>query len=398
MIALVGEALAGTVFEGPEVVDAVSGSVEVNDSLLQVLQAQARYDRHLSHLSLTSRWAPGKFELADGRLVAGNLHRTLVGGGVGLGHPSKGGVHAGLAMDVVGETGAKALRYMGYQEILYFGFGVKNVQVTLNARVDFLGDGSGGLDPWRQFQSEDTAVVPERPPPVDWSTRTTHGQTFSVYHGPSGAWSYVTWQGTELYDLRLQLQPLVHLLPDAFGLPAVGVRWLQDQAQELVPAAATGTATGTTDAFAALQPEEPTRRLRTDLGTDDALHVGMRTRVIVEWVPVPAFRYAELGLVRSLGELEDLPLGFGLRAAVGVPEDRARVAVESFGMLGLGESERWSSGSVGHVALSYSYNVPDGTTYLPIPDAHVFGVQLVLGPPETSKPIVPLVRGLPDAR
>lgn len=49
------------------------------------------------------------------------------------------------------------------------------------------------------------------------------------------------------------------------------------------------------------------------------------------------------------------------------------------------------------VALSYSYNSPDNTTFLAIPQAHVFGVQIALGPSEMANPLVPLVRAVdPD--
>ncbi len=380
-----------TVFEGAEVVKAVSGSVEVNESLEQVLQAQTRYDRHLSYFGTTIRWAPGKFELSDGQQVAGNLARYLVGAGVGVGRPSKVGAHFGLAMDGIGETGAPGFGYGGYQEILYFGMGVKGFQVTLNGRVDFLGGGVNNLDPWLQFQSKeaDQSLVYPQPVPFDKSLGNTHGTTWSLYHGQTGAYGYITYSGSTIYDLRAHFQPLAQLLPPLFGLPAAGLRWIDDRALEAFPQAPEGT---TPTGFEALQP--PEKRFQSDLGTDDALNIGMRTRVVVEWSPVPVFRYAEIGMVKAIGELE-APIGFGFRGAVAVPEDRPRVAFESFGMLGMGETD--GGAPIGHVAASYSYSVPDGTTYIPIPDAHVFGVQLVFGAAETSKPIVPLVRGL-DAK
>lgn len=385
-------ALAQTVFDGPTVVDAISSSVEVNESLLQVLQAQSRHDRHLSYLGTTIRWAPGRFELGDGQQVAGNLARYQVAGGVGLGSPRKVGAHFGLALDGVGETGAASMSYGGYQQILYFGMGVKGFQVTLNGRVDFLGGGDTNLDPWLQFRADDDLDRYRQALPFDNGLGNTHGNTWSVYHGATGAYAYVTYGDGVIYDLRANVQPLAQLLPKGLGLPAAGLRWIDDRARSAFPTREGPVPPG---GFAELEP--PQKRFQSDLGTDDAARIGLRTRVVVEWVPVPAFRYAELGMVKSLGELDALPLGFGFRAAVGVPEDRARIAAETFAMLGYGRSEATGTGHLGHFAASYSYSVPDGTTWLPIPRAHVFGVQWVLGAPETSKPIVPIVRGLDAA-
>jgi len=43
------------------------------------------------------------------------------------------------------------------------------------------------------------------------------------------------------------------------------------------------------------------------------------------------------------------------------------------------------------MTVSYSYNTPDSATFLPIPNAHVAGVQWIYGRPEMGRPLVPLL-------
>jgi len=43
------------------------------------------------------------------------------------------------------------------------------------------------------------------------------------------------------------------------------------------------------------------------------------------------------------------------------------------------------------ITLSYSYNTPESTTFLPIPGAHVVGAQWIYGPSEMGRPLVPLI-------
>lgn len=43
------------------------------------------------------------------------------------------------------------------------------------------------------------------------------------------------------------------------------------------------------------------------------------------------------------------------------------------------------------LALSYSYNSPDSGTFLPIPDVHVIGFQIVYGPVEMARPLLPIM-------
>ncbi|MCK9409106.1 MAG: hypothetical protein WCX28_14670 [Bacteriovoracaceae bacterium] len=47
-----------------------------------------------------------------------------------------------------------------------------------------------------------------------------------------------------------------------------------------------------------------------------------------------------------------------------------------------------------HNAFSYSFNSPDGTTYLPIRGAHVFGIQVVYRLPQMVKPLIPLIESV----
>jgi hypothetical protein len=381
---------AQTRFEGPEVADAVASSVNVTDAVLQVLQAQSRYDRELTFGGFTTRWAPGVFVLSDGQELAGNLARWQLGGGLGFGTPSEIGGSVGFAFDGVKETGAEALDYAVFQGIFDFGLGFRGFQVSLGGRLDLTGAGSAGLDWNDQFVISDTPDVYRAVLPQTYA-RGVQTTNWSVYHDPTGAFLTVSYGDGVVYELRGDVQPLARILPPLFGLPALGLRWLDDR----IAAASHVTEAPVPGGFEALEP--PRKRFQTNLGTDDALGIGLRVRVVGEWLPSPAFRYVEVGMVKSLGEIPSVPLGFGFRGAVGRPDGALVPAFESFVMLGAAPVEGHPEGG-GHLALAYSYGVPDATTYLPIPQGHVFGVQVVVGPPETSKPIVPIVRGLDAER
>lgn len=391
MLAWLTIALAQTSFEGPVVADGVAASVDVTDSVLQVLQAQARHDAFLSYLGGTLRWAPGEFVLADGQRLGGNLARWQLGGGAGIGKPSAIGASAGFAFDAVRETGAASLDYGIGQGIFHFGVGAKHVQLSLGGRLDFTGGGQSGLDWNGQFTTKQAPNTSRAVLPQAYATG-VQATNVALFHDTSGAFATVTFDKDAIYDLRMDLQPLARLLPPMVGYPALGLRWLDTRLetariveQHPFPGDAPDEAAATAE-----------KRARTSLGTDDALTIGLRARVEVDWAPVVAYRYAELGLVKVPGELrDDVPLGFGLRAALARPETTFLPSVESFVMVGLhGEKPNQAI----HAAASYSYSVPDATTYLPIPQAHVFGVQFVVGAAETSKPIVPIVRGLDEPR
>lgn len=50
-------------------------------------------------------------------------------------------------------------------------------------------------------------------------------------------------------------------------------------------------------------------------------------------------------------------------------------------------------GSV-QLAFSYSFNSPDGTTYLPLRGASVWGMQVIYGVAEMITPLIPLIKSL----
>ncbi len=389
-IGAASQASAQTTFRGPAVAATVRRSVDVHDSHLQLLQGNAFRGELLDYLTFTTRWAPGEFVLNTGDRVGGNLARIQVGAGFGFGKASDWGVFGGLFFDAMATPGAPGMSFGGAQQLMHFGVAVSGVQVTVSGK---LGGADFGLDPWDNFQREsaddEDSTERYRPRPGGVDFPTFENETVTVFEGRSGAYASVTFGDRGVQNLRLRLQPLVRLLPDAFGLPGIGLRVLDGVEQRLARSESVRVE---------LEDEPLERQYTLDLVTDDALGLGVHARFAVDVRPTVKFRRADLGFVRLPEEVFralKVPLGVGARVSLAQPLDALEFSAESFVLYGLFASDDGTYPV--QLGASHSYNSPDASTFIPIEDAHVFGAQLIWGDPAAAKPLIPMVRGLGSA-
>lgn len=427
-------AQADTLFRGRDVLAGTQASLDVVEAHRGLLQVQDRLGHFLTYLNWTTRWAPGRMVLGDGQRVATNLSRNQFNLGVGFGAPEKFGVFVGANMDFVllatlGGASERVRSSTG-QSLLFAGVGLSDVQVSIASMQDFTSNGMS-LDPWGNFTQNEkgqSASVPLRTgSPLALYGDSGAGFLYTlatVYDNHTGASLSVTWgevakantktdevgnsyidygeREKRITEIRVNYQPLrgyVEQLRKSVGVPSLGARKLDQlrdpygdlrehwlKAANAVQGASAPTASLPLGALHG-DPYE------VDLGGDDVLGIGLRWHVNVQVAPEAQVRRGEVAYIQEWGSGEQRVRV----AARGLTYRRAstqRVSADLYAM--------FSPTRVRPVALlpqtplfvglSYSYNSPDSTTFLPIVDAHVFGVQLLLGEPEAARPLVPLVR------
>ncbi len=399
-------ALAQPVLTGQEVDAAARESIDVVSNHLTFLQAQAARRALLGYVNSTTRWALARFELNDGQRVGGNLTREQINIGLGLGSPEL-GVFAGANYDIVMVSGPAFTTTenfnppLGGQIFGFVGLAVADVQLTYATQTDLLGTGSLGRDPWGSFQTDreaDYGLRPGAPGVLAYPDTGADFTVLSAYEGRTGAFASLAWENevTEvgesrktLRSVRLNLQPLQNLpesIVSTVGIPTLGLRLLRAIEDHRGLRASEPRSPN-----ASASPELPASR-QIELGADDVLQGGLRWRVVQEVSPQFRLMAAEVGYVDEFG------IGTsGLRVGA-----KGTVHRRSGGLEGAWDSYVLYN-AVNQIAaglftaplgfgVSYSYNTPDTATFFPIPNAHVFGIQAILGYPETSRPLVPLVR------
>mgnify|MGYP003381541333 CR=1 FL=1 len=127
-----------------------------------------------------------------------------------------------------------------------------------------------------------------------------------------------------------------------------------------------------------------------ELGSDDVFGLGLRGHGSGVLRPTLGFGHFELGWV-SEGVLPSELVIVAARSTAYQRNGVAQAAGDAFVMVRL-PGDVVPAGVTG----SYSYNSPNTTTFLPIPRAHVFGLQVTVGNPQASRPLIPLVREVLD--
>lgn len=397
-------ARADTLFTGPEVQDAKSRSIDIVDSHLQFLAAQARYGQALSTGAFTTRWAPGRVLLNDGSRMAANLSRTQLMFSTGAGSLETGAVFGGATFDFVRLANpffASIPRFSGSEggeAEAFFGVAYASVQLTYSLAVSGVQDSADNRDPFGNYQSEasrDIAWRPNTPYPASTGNQRPKFSFLSGYEARTGAFASLVWVEhggqTRLAESRLHLQPLSGLVPqgirDTLGLPALGLRKL-DEARDYY-----GERTSSEVRTAPVEVPSLPSEYETDFGSDDVLRGGFLWRAHVRVSPSALFRYGELGYVQDFGAEARLGARIGAKALIVRRGDAYAPAGEGIVLMRAG-----SGPSAAYFGVSYSYDSPESATFLPIRGAHVLGVQVVLGPPETARPLIPLVRDIEARR
>lgn len=416
VLALPSEATAEPIFTGRGVSDSAQRSIDLVEDHLVFLQHQALRDSTLMYVDGTARWAPGRALLNDGQTVPANLSRTGLGFGGGFGRPSRVALFAGVTWDIIALSGPAFSGIRGFgapaagQALLFLGGAVYGVQVSYAARYSGMGGGDFGRDPAGNFQSRSAQEegVDFRPgTPSEVRNEDAGGNrefdVLTVYDDHLGVFAAATWTNEwqytgeprrKLSEVRAHLQPLrlwARDFVETFGLPAAGVTRL-DPLRDYYQEGDVYQEVASLEERAAEPEDEPAAEYEVDFGSDDVLAGGLRWRARGQVAPSVRFRRAEVGLVREVG-LGKQALRVGARAHAVYRGDTIEPAGDAFVQLSSASTEMSVLGAQrASFALSYSYDSPDTTTFLPIPNAHVFGVQVLIGDPEASKPLIPLVR------
>lgn len=422
---LAGPAAASNTFTGQAVLRGLRESVDVVDAHAVFLQAQANRGEPLLYLNWTSRWAPGRALLADGQGVAGNLSRTQFNLGAGFGSIGGLALFGGANLDLTGFTNPawtpipNMSALAGGETLLFLGVAAQDIQLTVASKQRFADAQALNLDPWGNYRPQGESGLLFRPG-TPWAISSPDSgdawltTVFSLYESRSGAFlsftmadvpqievttnelgrQYASFTGTQkrITDVRFQFQPLritPRWLLETVGIPMLGIRRLDPMAALLLE--------GAVDLYETLtRPEDVgAGPLELDLGSDDVLAGGFRWRIVQRVVPEVVFRRVELAYVDE----HDVGLGIlrvGARAILHRQLEEYVLAGEGYLLLGPGTE----SGSLDFVSfgLSYSYNTPDTTTFLPLPNAHVLGFQVVFGAPEAVRPLIPLVRAVSESQ
>ncbi len=406
------------VFRGQEIYEMARSAIDITDNELRLHQANERFGTMYSHAAVTSRWAPGEFLMADGTKLGGNLARNQVLVGGGWGDTEEGLFFLGAQIDqlvAVGQPGqekqsdSERFKPGGVAQMLYYlGGSLYGVQASAGLLFNQMGPEKLLLDGYGNFSAR-AGGSPRPGAPTDVqdpvrSQNPPNSLLFTVYDGHTGAYIAMTyggqqertmsedWMGNRTYrteetgsgiqDVRVNVQPLQHYLPAWFGLPFVALTRYDRPFSELTASTEEQSATKTTD-FA--------------LGADDVLRGGLRWRTVIN--QDGRLRIAELGYVE---EVRNGEFGFllGARAMAvnrtGTHEPSAEGFLKASYMRSEPDVDDKAVPSWVGVAVSYSYNTPDSATFIPIPKAHVMGIQVIYGPTEVAKPLIPLVRAVED--
>lgn len=127
--------------------------------------------------------------------------------------------------------------------------------------------------------------------------------------------------------------------------------------------------------------------------TNDIAETGINARVVIQGLPSPLFRLAEVSYAIQGGTTGLVPQA-GARVRALFRDDGFTPSADAYaGLFWIFEKDEPDEGDRGLSGyLSYSYNAPDALTFIPLADSHVIGLQLVFGNPMGLPPPVPIIR------
>lgn len=391
-------------YYGPEVAALARQSVDVMKMHTYAMRAQLALDRAPMYLELTFRGTPARFRFDDGRTLKAGLSRLGFGAGLGVGQPRSGvagflgaqGDYAYVSEFPVLFSRPKEFRSGTQQLMLYGGFAVHGFQVSggIVARTGF-----NGLNRQGFFTAGNGAGVRPGAPPdaiAGGASESREEQTsvapfvsFTQAEGVTAGLSFARIKqeaATRLAALRTEVAPerLAKTLSNAFipGLGfdhfAQGIDYYGDtfaQMRSIAERNAAGLPTVSADSI----PVPATSLI--PVGLYDIAQTGLSLRQVTQVSPNALFRQAGLSYVFRYEQM----FRAAARADLFKRGDGFTGSFEAYGAFA--PTDKFSA----WVTVSYSYNTPDAATFLPIPNAHVLGIQWVFGPPEMARPLVPLM-------
>lgn len=398
------------VYFGPEVRDMSARSVNALTMHQQVMQAQLRLDDTLWHFAITARGTPATLQFAGGERLDAGLNRLSLSMGGGFGKPSDFAFSFGLQAENIGASswplfikGIDGYSANNAQAVYYVAVAKQGYQLSVGGLSD---TGFTGLDAQGRFNPTATAYT-YRPgaPPEASAAQANVGkrqrsnafflsltQVEGVLLG--GTIAQVREQledeaKTKLAALRGQLRPERWVKKAARSIPGVpsigfdvftpGVDPYADRYASLKKNAEQTAAGLVADAA-----PKPSTLVQLPLSFEDILGSGAYGRVVPQASPKPTLRMIDAGFAHSFGD-EDLSFGLGVRATAFQRTETWTGSAEAL----VGVTSKYVSGRV-----AYAYNVPDAALLLPIPNAHVLGVQLVYGRSEVAMPVSPIAATL----
>lgn len=414
-MSLASSSQAQTAFHGQEIFDLSRRSIDLAESQLRLHQANERFGTMYSHVAITSRWAPGEFVMSDGARLGGNLARNQVLLGGGWGDTQTGLFFLGLQLDQIAGVGSpgqgedtnenrKLFRPGGVSQFMsYLGASFYGVQASAGMLRNEMSISDLEVNEYGTF-GRAGSVRPGAPADLQTADyNPPDSLLFTLYDGHTGAFlslaygsleerTATEWMGQTSYrfehksmgiqNIRFNLQPLQYYLPEWLGLPFASIARYDRPLAEMASQMDTDAAKRTTDF---------------QLGADDVLEAGLRWRVLLNKADDFRVRVAELGYVEEF-RVKRFGVLFGARAmtvnrGTGY-EPSAEAFLKGSFMRASAEVDRRAVPSWFGAALSYSYNAPESQTFIALPKAHVIGIQVVYGPTELARPLVPLVRAV----
>ena len=382
-------ARAQATYTGAEVKVAADSSLDVMKDHVQFQATQDRYDAMLGYFAFTDRFAPMKFASADGSKTSkvGNRAATMIGGG--LGSTSGFGFYLGAWSDII-TLGPVKNPDPAIQGYVFGGLAAYGFQASYGG---FVSDKLQGLDPYGNFNPQGGASAGYTYVPGAGYNVSTPGaakDALSVYH-TSGASlivirrNYPSEPGspTKFGEVRAQLQPLKQWLDEKFGLPIVAVQQLKSDidAYSSPKQIVANAVSPTVDA--AKKPIE------LEFGSDNLLASGIRAHAVM--------RFASSGFRAraELGAYHDFPWGTAaFRSFLFARDTQVNASLDAFAQWSIIKAPPPGEalGFPISVSVSYSFNSPESDTFVPLPYAHVFGAQVIVGVPDVAKRLVPIVR------
>lgn len=403
-------------YYGPELSAMARQSIDVMKMHQHAMKAQLALDDAPIFLEGTLRATAATFKFLDGRSLDAGIRRAGASLGFGSGKPrTEWAWFFGVQIDSVESSSfpyfvkeIDGFETRALQGALYAGFAFRGFQLSVGTVIE---EPLSSVDQQGFFTTSagPPSLRPGAPRPADGvepealdartSTFVTLTQAEGVSIGATIASLHENVAAT-LAALRAEIVPSLAMdranLRDKIGVPGIGLNryakgidYYGDRFADIRDMA--------NRAAAGLEPDDASSITGSDtyeipLILEDIAETGVSLRAITQVAPKPLFRSAEaswqyraekarLGAKASLFRRGDALTGNTDAYAAACPY----ALIFSIPCEGL--MQLWLTGS-------YSYNSPDASTFLPIPNAHVLGFQLVWGPPEMARPLIPaLVRG-----
>lgn len=366
---------AQEIITGPQYRASTISSVDVMSAHLLLFQAQAQYNKVLNNMSLTSHVAPSRFYLNDGSIANGTLSRILIPANVGWSNEDGsfgffvGGNEDFVTASYQGET------YRLMQGIAYMGLSLFGFQLDYGYMIDQ----GFKLDANLEFPKNKTEIASDD----SKFSKNNDKRIFSIYHVSGCYLSTIfakPWNGNESYSLsefKVNIQPLKNKIP---FLKKIGLPFLDLTAYKPVKESFNDLKSYYSKEYIDNLKNASFKNYDFTIGSDNILNKQIRGAIKTQVYPKPAFKSAEMSYAKFFNDNAQL---IGARTQIYLQNNMPEISFDAFAIVSRNEKKNLT------ISVSYSYNSPDNTTFIPLQKMHVFGIQFIFGKRETARPVVP---------